>query len=97
MAIVDPPMPIDAVVLATDLTSELQAFIDQEQSKQAALYTQRDALKAQILSLNLQLNDLNATIATGESDALKKARAKKRALEMIESGQGGPMLRGLGL
>lgn len=92
-----PAQSIDASTVKTEVNSTLQAFVDQEESKQADLYRQRDALKQQILSLNQQLNALNKQIAAGESDELRKTRAKLQAIEMIESGRGGPGLRGLGL
>ncbi len=88
-----PAVLIDPATVKDEVGQTLQAFIDQETAKQQSLYDQRDALKAQVRALNDQINTLNAQIASGESDDLKKARAKKRAFEMIESGEGGPVLR----
>src|SRR4051794_25401685 len=95
------PKPVDLVVspakaaLASSATS-FQSVIDDAVAANQALYDERDALKAQILALNLQLNDLNAQLAASESDDVKKARAAVRMLDMIEKGTGGPMMRQFG-
>lgn len=80
----------------TDSVSSLQTVVDDFTSKNQSLYSQRDALKAQVLALNLQLNDVNAEIALLETSDVKKAKASIRALEMINSGAGGPAFSRLG-
>ena len=79
----------------TSSTDSFQAIIDEHEVANQELYDQRDALKAQILDLKKQLNDVNAQIAQGEPDDVKKARQSAKALEMIEKGAGPRFLGGV--
>lgn len=90
------PTPSPSQQASTTSVEAFQAVIDTAVAKNQSLYDQRDALKAQILALNLQLNDLNAQIAASETDDVKKARASVRALDMIAKGTGGPLMRQFG-
>lgn len=91
------PQPTAAEKVSTTSIEAFQAVIDTAVASNKSLYSDRDALKAQILDLTLQLNELNAQIAASETDDVKKARTAIRVLDMISSGAQETVLRRFGI